>query len=229
MEVFLKRGGSSSHDHHLWDSITDPRKIEHALLAFPPESLGKLIEQRKAGIHTLGPEMYAESLMRRWRDLAPEEFAQSSYAAYLRPTGFELADSAAREWLEGPREERAEAARNLLVEIEEDHRPATALNLAKRWAADDPDACREWLESLPEDEGWLAAGEFVSIRAAGELDETLDWIERFRPDNRAAFFVRAFDSWTKSQPDAVPDRTAWSDARRSAWEDLEALRNIGRP
>ena len=95
-------------------------------------------------------------------------------------------------------------------------------------AAEDPAACREWLESLPEDTGWFAAGEFVSIRAADELDEALDWIQRFPPDKQAALFVRAFDAWTEARPGGVPDVSGWGDERLSAWEDLEALRNLER-
>jgi hypothetical protein len=101
--------------------------------------------------------------------------------------------------------------------------------IAKAWSAADPEACREWLESLPMNDVTLPAAEWVQARASGQLESTVNWIDRFEPGIRAAHLVHAFDAWTAAHPGAEPDTSAWSEQRREAWADLQTLKCLGAP
>jgi hypothetical protein len=55
----------------------------------------------------------------------------------------------------------------------------------------------------------------------------LDWLEAFPPAIRHGGLVRAFDAWTAAHPGTAPDTSSWSEERRLAWDDLQALKALG--
>lgn len=227
--VFLKRGGTSTADSAFWKSLTDPRKIEQAMLAFDQKSLDAMKAFDGTGNYTFGPEFWAETLLKNWKEADAEGFSKSAYAEYLPRRDIEAPRDPAQRWQEAAPAERAETADRIVQASAPNSRNNTVVAIANAWCAADADACREWLETLPVSDATLAAAEWVQAQAAGELDATLDWIDRFEPGIRAAHQVRAFDAWTAAHPGEMPDTSGWSEERRQAWDDLQALKSIGTP
>lgn len=220
--LFQKRGNISSNDGDIVKSMNESRAIEEALLAFDDlETLKRFVE---TGRYTIGLEMTAVQLMERWRDLDPEGFTNSRYVPYIQPKQIAAALTETAEWISAAPEDRMESATRTLNEAKEFSRHVAAGNIAKEWAATDPDACRKWIESLPENALPSATGAYVEIRAPEALDETLSWIDGFNPAVRATCLVRAFDAWAKAHPGGVPEMTTWNETRRGAWRELEALK-----
>jgi hypothetical protein len=56
-----------------------------------------------------------------------------------------------------------------------------------------------------------------------DLDSALNQADSLPPAQRQAGIVRAFDAWTKAHPGEHPDTSGWTEVRRRAWEDLDAL------
>lgn len=226
--VFLKRGGWSTGDGFMWKQLDDPQQIQKALLAF--DNLEVLRTRDVTKSFSLGPEMYAESLMCRWLDLDPDGFSNSAYAPYLSgQLKSKAVTSAVGDWKSLPPEERAKAANRVIRE------PGSSLygsasRITREWVASDPDACRQWLESLPEDQVLWPAQDYVENRAAGgHVAEALDWITRFKPELREICFIKAFDAWTAAGSGNPPDMSSWNEERKQAWEDLAALQAAGSP
>jgi hypothetical protein len=229
MEIFLKRSGFSTSDSNLADSFTDPRKIERALLAFPSEMLEPLKTRDRTTSFTFGPEIYAQELLRRWRTLDPPGFQSSTYTIYLPKDPFKAAEITDEDWAKIEPAQREKAAQEKLASVSEKQSPSSAASIAERWVTTDPAACREWIETLSGDNAKTATGAYVEAQATTSLTETLDWIERGDTEQRGPYLVRAFDTWTKANPDAEPDFAGWSESRKQAWLDLAACASIGRP
>ncbi|MEK7952187.1 hypothetical protein [Luteolibacter soli] len=229
MEVFLKRGGFSSHDDRWEDTLTDPRLVERAMQAFPPEMIEVLKTRDATKPFTLGPETHAQTLLRLWRKLDPDGFRNSSYVSYLPENSFEAVTITAKEWAEVPADQREKAAQEKLASVSERQRPSSATIIAKEWATTDPAACRAWIESLSGKDASWATSEYVRGQAASSLTETLDWVDRFDPERRGEYLVQAFDIWLKANPESQPDFSGWSESRRQTWSDLVALTKLGTP
>jgi len=222
------RGGTSSDDHLIWDALQDPRKIEDALMAF--EDLDALLKDTQPGQYFFGGKKgSASGLLMRWQTLDPEGFARSAYARYLpAPLPGDLTVALA-EWRTSPPADPPSAASRLLESRPEPARPTAVRKVTTLWAESDPAACRDWLDSLPPDLREPGAVQFTISRAAADLGTTLDWLDQFPPAIRHGGLVHAFDAWTAAHPGARPDTATWSDERRQAWADLQALKSLGTP
>lgn len=219
--TFLKRGGFSTGDSFMWTSLNDPQEIRKALLAFDNIEVLKTRDVTKP--FTPGSEMYAESLMSRWLEIDPDGFQKSSYAAYMpRRLKSRSLSSDIEEWKALPPEGRAEAANRLIQRPDAAFQGSAGL-ITREWLAADPDGCREWLESLPPEQMKQAAAAYLADQASAHLDEALDWIGRFDPEQSAAYFINAFDAWNAAGSKTAPDMSDWSEERKQAWEDLAAL------
>ena len=128
-----------------------------------------------------------------------------------------------------PPADQVAAATHLIETSPEPARPAAVRQASTFWVESAPAACRDWLDALPPDLRAAGAAPFTSARAAAELNPTLDWLEQFPPAIRHGCLVHAFDAWTAAHPGAGPDTSAWSEERRQAWDDLQALKSIGTP
>lgn len=73
MEILKMRGGMSSDDSRLFESIPTVSKVREALLAF--DHLDQLRPD-----HFTGSQMNAMALLQRWKQLDSEDFARSPYA-----------------------------------------------------------------------------------------------------------------------------------------------------
>ena len=229
MEVFLKRGGFSSHDDRWEDVLTEPRMIERALQAFSPEMIEVLKTRDVTKPFTLGPESHAQTLLILWKKLDPESFLSSAYTDCLSEHSSDTITVTAKEWSRVDPQQREKTANDKLAALPEKQTPSSAAIIAKEWGSTDPAACREWIESLTGKNQYWAAGEYVRNHAASSLMETLDWIQQFEPEQRGSYFIQAFDAWLKANPDRSPEVSSWSESRRRAWSDLAAITSLGRP
>lgn len=74
VQVFLARGGWRSDDHLFFDSMGTVQQLREALLAF--DNLDQLQPDRSQGFS----QIFAKSLLHRWKEIDPEDFARSPYA-----------------------------------------------------------------------------------------------------------------------------------------------------
>lgn len=228
LDLLEKRGGTSSDDHLIWDALQDPSKIEDALMAF--DDLDVLLKDTRPGQYFSGGRKgCASGLLMRWQSLDPEGFARSAYSRYLpAPASGDLTVAMA-EWRTSPPADPPSAAARLLESRPEPARPTAVRKVTTLWAETDPAACREWLDSLPPELREPGAVQFTIARAAADLGPTLDWLDQFPPAIRHGCLVQAFDAWTAAHPGEMPDTALWSEERRQAWDDLQALKSIGTP
>lgn len=228
LDLLEKRGGTSSDDHLIWDVLQDPRKIEDALMAF--DDLDVLLKDARPGQYFFGGKKgSASGLLMRWQSLDPEGFARSAYARYLpAPASGDLA-AALAEWKTSPTADPPSAATRLLESRPEPARPTAVRRITAMWAETTPAACRDWLDALPPDLREAGVIPFISARAAADLNPTLDWLDQFPPAIRNGGLIQAFDAWTADHPGGMPDTALWSQKRRQAWDDLQALKSIGTP
>jgi hypothetical protein len=228
LNLLEKAGGTSAVDHLLWDALQDPRKIEEALLAF--DDLDLLFKDVPPGVYFSGGRKgSASGLLKRWKSLDPEGFARSAYARYLPDPAAGDLTVALAEWRTSPPADPPSAATRLLESRPEPARPTAVRKVTTLWAESDPSACRDWLDSLPPELREPGAVQFTISRAAADLGPTLDWLEEFPPAIRHGGLVHAFDTWTAAHPGEMPDTARWSEERRQAWDDLQALKSIGTP
>jgi hypothetical protein len=75
-EILQIRGGYSSEDTHLFDSLQTVAAVREGLLAFDN------LDQLKPD-DSQGPDMFAKSLLHRWKELDPGDFSRSPYAALV--------------------------------------------------------------------------------------------------------------------------------------------------
>lgn len=228
LDLLEKRGGTSSDDHLIWDALQDPRKIEDALMAF--DDLDVLLKDTRPGQYFSGGKKgSASGLLMRWQSLDPEGFARSAYSRYLpAPASGDLTVAMA-EWRTSPPADPPSAAARLLASRPEPAHPTAVRKVTTQWTETDPAACRDWLDSLPPELRELGAVQFTIARAAVDLGPTLDWLDQFPPAVRHGCLVQAFDAWTATHPGEMPDTATWTDERRQAWDDLQALKSIGEP
>ena len=224
--VFLKRGGFSTGDDFMWDSLDDPLQIEKALTAFG--DLEPMKATHNSMTFRLGPMSYAESLMATWMKIDPEGFSKSRYPAYLHPR-FKEARQATALVQEVIAEQSAEAANLRIEATKPEFRLGLVRDIGMRWGEKDPLACRAWAENLPPEQREQAAFGTVITGTPAELTSTLDWLERFAGGQGQQCFVTAYDTWSRAHPGERPDMTAWTEQRRRAWDDLEALRELTAP
>jgi hypothetical protein len=228
LELFQKRGGWASDDPLLWEALLEPRQIEEALLAFEPPEV--IFKDAKPDVRTLGgPQGTVTSLLQRWRTLDPEGFARSGNARYLPALPSVTISEVVKEWDDSSPPARPAAATRLVESSPEPTRPAAVRKVTATWSESDPVACRDWLDTLPPDLKEPGAVQFTIARAAADLGPTLDWLEPFPPAIRHGSLVHAFDAWTAAHPGAAPDSSTWSEERRQAWDDLQALKALGTP
>lgn len=228
LDLLEKRGGTSSDDHLIWEALKDTRKIEDTLLAF--DDLDLLFKDARPGEAFFGGKKgSASGLMQRWKSLDPEGFARSAYARYLPAPASGDLTAVPAEWKTSPPADPPSAADRLLESRPEPARPAAVGRVTATWAEADPRACRDWLDALPPDLREAGAVPFTRARAAADLHPTLDWLDRFPPLIRQSCLVHAFDAWTAAHPGERPDTSSWSENRREAWDDLQALKSIGAP
>lgn len=222
-EVFLKRGGWSSNDDEMYKSLDDPAQLEQALQAFP--NLEGLKARHDSMTFTMDSLAHAESLMTHWMKIDPEGFERSGYRQYLHPR-FTKAGKVEDEWKQAGAPDREVAANRIIEEAKGDLRRHAVSGITNEWVSVDPDACRTWLESLPPDLTEQAKGGYVAVRAAQDLEGTLDFIVGTDPAYRHTYMMNAFDSWTKAHPGESPDMAAWTEQERRVWSDLEALKSV---
>ena len=224
--VIIKRGGLSSTDTEMWESLGDPLKIEKAMQAF--DNLEDLKATHNATSFTFSSLTYAEALLSQWLKIDPEGFKASRYKEYLHPRYLGAVNVAA-EWKQVAPTERGPAAIRAVNGLAEPYRAAAVSEIAKEWGALDPVACRAWLETLPQGQKLTATWNFLKGNIAEDLNSALDWIESSNPPNRSAYFISAFDEWTKSHPGERPEMDGWSEKEREMWDELEALREVVSP
>lgn len=223
LQVFLKRGGFSSGDPGMWASLEDPAQIEKALQAF--DNLEDLKTTHHSMSFTFSSLTYAEALLSHWLKIDPEGFKASRYKQYLHPRYLGSVNVAA-EWKQVMPVEREAAATRAVNGLAEPYRAAAVGEIAKEWNASEPEACRAWLETLPQAQRLTATWNLLKEQTAQDLNETLDWIESSNPPNRPAYFVETFDEWTKAHPDETPEMEGWSEKEREMWGELEALKKV---
>lgn len=224
--VFLKRGGFSTGDDFMWDSLDNPLQIEKALTAFG--DLEPMKATHKSMTFRFGPLSYAELLMEKWMKVDPEGFSKSRYPGYLHPR---FKDELRERTLvqEAAAEQSAEAAKLGIEASKPEVRLGLVRDIGMQWGAKDPLTCRTWAESLPPEQREQAAFGCIVTGTPAELTTTLDWLDRFAGGQAQQCFVTTYDAWSRAHPGDLPDMTAWSEQRRQAWEDLEALKEITAP
>lgn len=87
----------------------------------------------------------------------------------------------------------------------------------------------QWHKLDPEDFSRSPYAKFAPSQGTSEivppdLDSALSQADSVPPEQRQAGLVRAFDAWTKAHPGGRPDMSGWTEVRRRAWADLEALK-----
>lgn len=97
----------------------------------------------------------------------------------------------------------------------------SAHSLFVRWRELDPESL---LRSPYARFGVAPGGHAASAAPDTDLASALALADTMPPPQRQAAWVRTFHSWTKANPEKVPDQAGWSIARIQAWEDLEAIR-----
>jgi hypothetical protein len=212
-QVLFKRGSISTEDAKVPLALTSVAKVRQALLAF--QRLDKLSDATLMG----NEDYQAVHLFTRWRDLDPEDFSRSPYTSFVFPDPTKETAAALEEWKSSPGAETASrlvasAGANQFNRISE---------IARTWAETDPAATVNWLDSLPAENAFAARKARISILAATDLDATLDWADTLPRETRSSALVSAFDAWRKAHPGQRPVMSDWSETRRRAWADLEAL------
>lgn len=164
------------------------------------------------------PEM---PLLARWKQIDPESFAASPYAAMLAerqaagPTPFES-------WKAASSDERAATIETVLEGQSGRTRSSSLEAMIRVWADDDPAAVEKWVLSAPGADG-RAAAVYAEVLAGRDTAAALDWAGRLPPAQRYASVLTVFDVWREAHPGARPDLSACPPEVRQAWEDLEAL------
>lgn len=85
-----------------------------------------------------------------------------------------------------------------------------------------------WQKLDPEDFSLSPYAKFFESNSTApvvppDLDSALNQADSLAPAQRQAGIVRVFDAWNKAHPGEIPDTSGWTEVRRRAWEDLEAL------
>jgi len=220
--IFLTCSGWIDSEQWKAKSFTRAEDIREAVLAFD-----KLEEMKIDRILTPGNRDHlAMTLLQRWKELDPADFARSPYAIVLDSAVPQGQVISATEWKKLPPEERASGAMKQIAAYKGNTRTATAGVIAASWALSDPAGCRMWVESLPEDLQAPAAAAAAGFGARSDLGQTLEWAEQLPASSRAGSIVAAFESWNAANPQGQPDTSNWPEQRRQAWEDLAALKML---
>lgn len=222
-ELFLKLPGWSTGDGFMTSSLQTPGKIQDALLAFDLESMNL---DATRGLS--GPAIYAHGLLTDWRELDPQGFAASPYAKYLQLGITEEKIAEYQRWKALPKEERRALAAKMLEAGTDEGRADLVHSMTEDWAKEDPEACREWLASLPTE--WAEAGARPFAAAAGGSYVETIWTESesFAAPLREASRVTSHAAWRKEHPEGEPEMSAWSENAKQAWGDLDTLWRIGK-
>jgi hypothetical protein len=220
--IFLKNGFSMVTGNEMCTSMKSPRLIQQALSACgPPEEL------EKVKIRHDNPAQLFDSLLQRWNEIDPDGLAASEYARYFRPDPRQQLKRYHETWADLPPEGRAGAANRLLAGATGDRTNAVS-ETVRAWAKVDPDACREWMDSLPDELAGTASISMAQVMPASEIERTMGWVDQLPSKVREPSVGAVLSSWRRTFPDTDPDMSQWSDERRESWKDFDALDKVMR-
>lgn len=189
-------------------------QVKEALLAFDD------LDQIKPGI-IYGHQMLPLALLGRWKELDPENFARTPYANLVNEIYGQNINEGLESWRKVPAEERAATANNWIAGKKGHEEISRIWRLTREWAEQDPAAATDWVATLPETRREQSYQIIAGVRAAKDLNGTLDWGEELPTAVQVATMVEAFDGWSKAHPGQRPDMSGWSEERVTAWEDLQ--------
>lgn len=215
-EILKDRPGWSSDDYQVVDLLRTVEQAREALLAFKDVDRIDVTKPR-------GEQIMALSVLHRWKDIDPEDFARSPYGSVLAITKFESIDNAAAELKSVAPEGRAAKADATLGSNEGPIREYAISKIAREWAAVDVAAAASWLESLPEENAKIREKAYAAEISITHPEVAFRRIASLPPFESCALMTTAFDAWHKKRPGQSPDMTGWSDAQRRDWADLQAL------
>lgn len=216
-QVLRTRGGYSSTDAELPLRLNSAAKVREALLAF--DNLDKLDP-----VVTRGGDYAAKMLLGRWQELDPEDFSRSPYARFVIPDSKKETATVLEKWKSSPPAQHEEAASHHVTSTDVPAFQGDRIRaIAGAWSETDAAATVRWLDSLPPQNAVPARAARIAILAPTDLQSTLDWVDRLPVEERQSSLVPAFDAWAKAHPGKQPEMSGWSETRRRAWSDLEAL------
>lgn len=190
-------------------------QVKEALLAYDD------LDQIKPGIMH-GHQMLQVALFGRWEELDPEDFARSPYAHLSMGSQNRRLTAGLEDWQKAPATERTGAASAWIAGKEGAELRVRINQLATAWAGVDPEAAIGWASGLEERRREESYQLIAGVRAAKDLNGTLDWGDRLPAASQAATLVTTFDGWSTAHPGQRPDMAGWSEERIAAWKDLEA-------
>lgn len=224
-EIILKSGRSSVAGDFMLDSLQTPEQIREALLVFPDLEGLNLDPSNQAK----GTEALARELLRHWHKLDPDSLAASPYGRFHKPLPTEenAFQQLKRFQTEDLGDEPAAAAARILEQAPSGRQARYVNSIVESWAARDPEACREWMSSLPPNHALGAARSFAKAAGATHLDTIWTESEAFAPALREGCRIDSHEAWRKAHLEVEPDMGGWSEEAKQAWGDLDALWKAG--
>lgn len=215
-EILKARPGWSSDDHKIVDMLRTVAQVREALLAF--DDIDR-IDITKPSTDLSIPI----SLLQRWKDLDPEDFARSPHRNAIGATRFEEVDGMVSSWKSKAPSERASAANGVIDGTTDQNRPYTLTKIAAEWAADDPEGAAAWLESLPIIHEKIRDQVYATEISLANPGPAFRHIAALPPVRYQSSMKTAFDAWRTKRPGQFPDMSEWSETQRRDWADLEAI------
>jgi hypothetical protein len=217
LEILKLRPGWVSDDHQIVDLLQTVEQVREALLAF--DEIDR-IDPMKPSID----QALAMSVLSRWKQLDPGDFARSPYRTALAITKFEEIDGVVASWKSVASGERAAKANTAINGSDPMTRDYTISKIAKEWLSADTAGAAAWLESLPESDAKTRNRVFAAEVSIIDPDLAFHRIAALPSLESRASMAVAFDTWQARHPDQLPDMSEWSAELRRNWMDLEAIR-----
>ncbi|MDB6077794.1 MAG: hypothetical protein JWO82_1541 [Akkermansiaceae bacterium] len=215
-QVLLKWHVSGSGDAEYANLLETVEQVKEALLAFD------LLQETKPDVPREG-DQFAQPLLERWRKLDPKDFARSPYHSLV---GKLLLNDRMRTWPDLPPEERREAADRLAADMPSAAREGLLASLVSEWMPKDPEACREWMETLPEKDSDDVVKSYAAGLAAIDPVQAFEWMKKFPAIKRQKAIAAACNALSLADQGGRQDFTGWSEGEIEAWKDLTALREV---